>query len=285
MTSSEVQETVNEYYDECQVDYSMMWGTNDHLSMHYGYHDDENRSLKDAVVNLTRVVSDKAGVSEGDRVLDAGCGVGGSAVWMARERGARVDGVNINEMQVEKARLGAEERGVGDRVSFHVADYTDVPFDDGTFDVVWAVESVCHTDDENAFLREAKRVLKEDGVLVVADGFLGKPREEMTDDENKGVDAMLEGMAAPSLATVEEFRDSLVEEGFEDVEFENRYDSVYPSARRIYLMTVLTYPVAVLLRLLGVRSETQTKHLSAAYQQYKMLKRGVWVHGLFYAKS
>jgi cyclopropane fatty-acyl-phospholipid synthase-like methyltransferase len=283
MTSSEVQEKVNEYYDECQVDYSMMWGTDDHLSMHYGYHDDEHRSLEDAVVNLTRVIADRAGISEGDRVLDAGCGVGGSAVWLAQERGARVDGVNINEMQVENARRGAAERGVED-VEFHVADYTDVPFDDGTFDVVWAVESVCHTDDEHAFLQEAKRVLRDDGVLVVADGFLGKPRGEMTGDENEGVDAMLEGMAAPSLATVDEFREALEKEDFYDIEFEDKYESVYPSARRMYLLTVVTYPVAKLLRLLGVRSETQTKHLSAAYQQYKMLEKGVWVHGLFYAR-
>jgi cyclopropane fatty-acyl-phospholipid synthase-like methyltransferase len=283
MTSSEVQEKVNEYYDECQVDYSMMWGTDDHLSMHYGYHDDEHRSLEDAVVNLTRVIADRAGISEGDRVLDAGCGVGGSAVWLAQNRGARVDGVNINEMQVEKARHGAAERGV-ENVDFHVADYTDVPFDDDTFDVVWAVESVCHTDDEHAFLQEVKRVLRDDGVLVVADGFLGKPRDEMTDDENEGVDAMLEGMAAPSLATVDEFREALEKEGFYDIEFEDKYESVYPSARRMYLLTLVTYPVAKLLRVLGVRSETQTKHLSAAYQQYKMLEKDVWVHGLFYAR-
>jgi cyclopropane fatty-acyl-phospholipid synthase-like methyltransferase len=283
MTSSEVQEKVNEYYDECQVDYSMMWGTDDHLSMHYGYHDDEHRSLEDAVVNLTRVIADRAGISEDDRVLDAGCGVGGSAVWLAQERGARVDGVNINEMQVEKARHGAAERGVED-VEFHVADYTDVPFDDDTFDVVWAVESVCHTDDEHAFLQEVKRVLRDDGVLVVADGFLGKPRDEMTDDENEGVDAMLEGMAAPSLATVDEFREALENEGFYDIEFEDKYESVYPSARRMYLLTLVTYPIAKLLRVLGVRSETQTKHLSAAYQQYKMLEKDVWVHGLFYAR-
>jgi cyclopropane fatty-acyl-phospholipid synthase-like methyltransferase len=283
MTSSEVQEKVNEYYDECQVDYSMMWGTDDHLSMHYGYHDDEHRSLEDAVVNLTRVIADRAGISEDDRVLDAGCGVGGSAVWLAQNRGARVDGVNINEMQVEKARHGAAERGV-ENVEFHVADYTDVPFDDDTFDVVWAVESVCHTDDEHAFLQEAKRVLRDDGVLVVADGFLGKPRDEMTDDENEGVDAMLEGMAAPSLATVDEFREALENEGFYDIEFEDKYESVYPSARRMYLLTLVTYPIAKLLRVLGVRSETQTKHLSAAYQQYKMLEKDVWVHGLFYAR-
>jgi len=285
MTSPEVQERVNEYYDECQVDYSMMWGTNEHLSMHFGYHDDDHESLNDAVINLTRVIADKADVSEGDRVLDAGCGVGGSAIWLAENRGASVDGVNINEMQIRKARRGATERGVDDRVAFHVYDYTDTPFEDDSFDVVWAVESVCHTDDETEFLREARRLLKEDGVLVVADGFLSKPQEELTGDEQKGVEAMLEGMAAPSLATVDEFREMLVDEGFREVEFENKYDAVLPSARKIYRMTLMTYPIARLLRLLRIRSETQTKHLSAAYQQYKMLKKGVWIHGLFYARS
>jgi len=285
MTSPEVQETVNEYYDECQVDYSMMWGTNEHLSMHFGYHDDEHKSLNDAVINLTRVIADKAGVKQGDRILDAGCGVGGSAIWLAENRGASVDGVNINEMQIRKARRGATEHGVDDSVAFHARDYTDTPFDDSSFDVVWAVESVCHTDDETKFLREARRLLKNDGVLVVADGFLNKPRGEMSGDEQKGVEDMLEGMAAPSLATVDEFREMLVSEGFREVEFENKYDSVLPSARKIYRMTVITYPIARLLRLLRIRSETQTKHLSAAYQQYKMLKKGVWIHGLFYAQS
>ncbi|MDY6779430.1 MAG: methyltransferase domain-containing protein [Halobacteria archaeon] len=284
-TSEEVVDEVNEYYDECQVDYSLIWGTDEHLSMHYGYHDEENESIEDAVINLNRVVADRAGIEEGDRVLDAGCGVGGSAIWLAKNRGAEVTGVNINQKQVQKARRGAEREGVTDSVEFLVKDFTDTGLPDDHFDVVWSVESVCHAEDEREFLSEAKRVLKDGGRIVVADGFLGKPEDELSEDERRGFESMLEGMAAPNLSTVDEFGEDLESEGFVDVDFENKYEYVKPSAKRMYYLTLLTYPVAKLLRLLRIRSEAQTKHLGAAYNQYPMLEKGVWVHGLFYAEK
>ncbi len=282
MTSQEVVDEVNEYYDECQVDYAMIWGTNDHLSMHYGYHED-GMSHDEAVVNLTRVVAERADIDADDRVLDAGCGVGGSAIWIAENHGTEVTGININQNQIEKARRGASRHGVEDLTDFRVMDFTDTEFEDESFSVVWAVEAACHAEDKQEFLREMYRVLEPGGRIVVADGFVGK--DELSDREVNGLEAMLEGMAAPNLDTYEEFLEHAEEVGFTGVEFEDRYDSVYPSARRIYLMTLLTLPVGVMLRLLRVRSEAQMNHLKAAYHQYPMLKSGAWVHGLMYAEK
>ncbi len=282
MTSQEVVDEVNQYYDECQVDYAMIWGTNDHLSMHYGYHED-GMSHDEAVVNLTREVAARADVGDGDRVLDAGCGVGGSAIWMAENLGAEVTGININENQIQKARRGAARHGVEDRTEFEVRDFADTGFDDESFSVVWLVEAACHAEDKRGLLDEMYRVLEPGGRIVVADGFLGK--EELSQREEKGVEAMLEGMAAPNLDTYAEFLSHAEDAGFTSVEFEDRYDSVYPSARRIYRMTLLTLPVAVMLRLLRIRSEAQMNHLKAAYHQYPMLKSGAWVHGLMYGEK
>ena len=125
--------------------------------------------------------------------------------------------------------------------------------------------------------------MKPGGRVVVADGFLG--HRDFTEKQRKGVDGMLEGMAAPNLDTVDEFRNNLQKAGFENIEFEDKYESVKPSAKKMYYVTLLTYPLAKLLGFLGVRSETQTQHLKAAYHQYPMLKEGVWVHGLFYAEN
>ncbi len=282
MTSQEVVDRVNEYYDECQVDYAMIWGTNDHLSMHYGYHED-GMSHDEAVVNLTRVVSERADISEDDSVLDAGCGVGGSTIWIAENHGAEVTGINVNENQIEKARRGARRHEVDDLVDFQVMDFTETGFPDESFSVVWAVEAACHAEDKRDFLDEMYRVLEPGGRIVVADGFLGK--DELSPREQKGVDAMLEGMAAPNLPTYTEFEQLTLDAGFTNLDFEDRYDSVYPSARRIYLMTLLTLPVAIVLRLLRIRSRQQTLHLKAAYHQYPMLKSGAWVHGLLYAEK
>lgn len=274
---------MNRYYDECQVDYSMIWGTDDHLSMHYGYHDEEHPGIEEAVINLTRVVATKAGIDEDDHVLDAGCGVGGSAVWIADNLGAEVTGININGQQIEKARAGARREGVDDLVDFEVMDYTSTEFDDDTFEVIWMVESACHADSKKELLEEMKRILKPDGRIVVADGFLG--HRNLTEEQREAVDGMLEGMAAPNLDTVDEFRENLRETGFSKVDFEDKFDSVKPSAKKMYYITLLAFPLAKLLGFLGVRSETQTNHLKAAYHQYPMLKEGVWVHGLFYAEN
>jgi len=87
-------------------------------------------------------------IRPGARILDAGCGIGGSAIWLARTFGAFVTGITPVESQVERARRIAGELGVADRVQFMEQDYTCTTFPDASFDVVWAMESVCHAADK-----------------------------------------------------------------------------------------------------------------------------------------
>lgn len=282
MATSETQERINHYYDECQVDYSLIWGTDDHLSMHYGYHDDEHSSVKDAVVHVNEVLADRVGIEEGDRVLDAGCGVGGSAIWLARERGAEVVGVNINEQQVGKARRAAAEAGVDDRVEFRVADFADTGLEDDSVDVYWSIEAVCHAEDKRAVIDEARRVVRPGGRLVITDGFRG---DDYPPEGQEALDTMYETMALPGLATVDEFQGMLEDAGFQDVAFEDRYEAVRPSGKRMYRLARLTGPLAKLLEVLGVRSEQQTDHVAGAKAQWHALECGAWIHGLFTAEG
>ncbi len=115
-------------------------------------------------------------------MLDAGCGLGGSAIWLAQQFGAEVVGVNLVASQVYRARRSAYRHGVSDRVRFERRDFTRTGFPEGNFDVVWAIESICHTSDKPAFLVEARRLLKPGGRLVVADLFRTQ-RPFSVDDE------------------------------------------------------------------------------------------------------
>ncbi|HRC77349.1 MAG TPA: hypothetical protein PLO33_16830, partial [Kouleothrix sp.] len=65
------------YYDETWLDYRMLWLNGQNLSVHFGYFDEQTRSHAAALANMNRVLADCAGVAAGQRVLDAGCGVGG----------------------------------------------------------------------------------------------------------------------------------------------------------------------------------------------------------------
>ncbi len=117
----------------------------------------------------TAALVDLAQVSAGDRVLDAGAGIGGTARLIAAERGARVTAVDLTSEYCDIAEWLNDAVGLGDRIEVVTADVTELPFEDASFDVVVAASVVTHLVDEWAeWLLELRRVLKPDGRLVRA---------------------------------------------------------------------------------------------------------------------
>jgi tocopherol O-methyltransferase len=94
------QQHVIDYFDQTHNDYRLLWGIDRHLGLHCGFADQNTSGHDSAVVNMNRVLATMANISATDRVLDAGCGIGGSALWIAEHLGAAVVGVNINARQV-----------------------------------------------------------------------------------------------------------------------------------------------------------------------------------------
>jgi sarcosine/dimethylglycine N-methyltransferase len=84
----------------------------------------------------TAALVDLAQISERDRVLDAGTGIGGTARLIAAERGAHVTAVDLTPEYCEVARWLDDAVGLGDRIDVRTADVTELPFDGGSFDVV-----------------------------------------------------------------------------------------------------------------------------------------------------
>src|SRR5690349_13856687 len=124
------------YYDQTWLDYRLLWLNGNNLAVHFGYSDATTRRHSDTLVNMNRVLATRAAIQPGERVLDAGCGVGGSSLWLAEQRGARVVGITPVASQVQRARRYAMLRGLAERVSFEQADYTSTPFPAQSFDVV-----------------------------------------------------------------------------------------------------------------------------------------------------
>ncbi len=139
------------------------------LGLHCGMADETTKSLSESLDNTNAFLADQAGITAGTRVLDAGCGVGGSCFWLARHKGARVTGVSIVPRQVELARQFAQERGLEALVDFRVADMALTDFHPGSFDVVWNLESMCHAVDLDGYLAHAAELLRDGGRLAVID--------------------------------------------------------------------------------------------------------------------
>jgi len=109
---------------------------------------------------LWNPVLDRAGVAEGTRVLDAGCGSGGASV-LARQRGAIVTGCDASEAMLVLARRRLPES------NFRLAELENLPFPDRSFDVVLAINSLQFTADPAAAAKELARVTKRGGRVAV----------------------------------------------------------------------------------------------------------------------
>jgi len=278
---SALRRRVVDYYEQCEGDYAMVWDLRRSLAMHLGHWDGRTRTLAQALTRQNEVLAERVGIHGGDRVLDAGCGVGGSAIFLARRFGCRVVGITLSAKQAHAARAHAARRDVGALARFAVMDYTAMGFPAGRFDVVWALESVCYAHDKAEFVREAYRVLRPNGRLVVADGFASRPSYAPAADAL--MRTWLGSWAVKALETVPGFAAHLDAAGFTDVSTTDVTVHVAPSARRLYLHSLYGLPLGRLAERLGIRSPVQTANIMGSRTLRSVVEDGLLRYALFSA--
>jgi geranyl diphosphate 2-C-methyltransferase len=97
-------------------------------------------------------------VGSADRLLDAGCGRGGSSIMANQRFGCAVDGVSISQKQVEFANDEARRRGVSDRVRYHFANMLDTGFETGAYRGIWNNESTMYVDLFDLFAEHSRQL-------------------------------------------------------------------------------------------------------------------------------
>ncbi|MFH1661626.1 MAG: class I SAM-dependent methyltransferase [Candidatus Falkowbacteria bacterium] len=267
-------EEIKKYYEQCDNSYQH-WGSEEIYNIHYGFWDDETHSHIEALNNMNRVLAEKVGIKSGDRILDAGCGVGASSIWLAKHYNVEVVGITLSELQCQKATIFAKKEGLYDRVKFYVQDYTKTSFPDKSFDVVWAVESVCHTINKNKFLNETKRLLKAGGRLILADGFI---RKESKLDKIL-LNNWIKRWAIPNLADADSFKKYAEKIGFKNTNFEDISKNILRSSREIFKRGSFGLPTYKL------KNKVQIDHVIGCIFQHLSLKADVWFYGVFYAEN
>lgn len=276
--SLNIQEIID-YYDHCQVDYEEFWHLNARLCMHYGYWDDSTPNLRTALSNMNHKVAEFGGVKPGDYVLDAGCGVGGSSIFLASHMDCTAVGITLSSNQVEQCSKNATAHGVSDKASFECQNYLKTSFPDNSFDVVWAIESVCYAHDKLDFLNEAYRILKPGGRVIVAD-FFSNSVDPHTDDAAL-MNKWTRTWAINAYADLEEFWEKLHTAGFHGAKREDITSKVVRSIRRLYY---LFYPGIVYMYTkyaLGLRSRQNILNAWSTAYQYRAYRRDLWRYMLF----
>jgi tocopherol O-methyltransferase len=274
---------IREYYDETWGDYRILWLNPSNYAIHFGYWDEGTRNHAEALNRLNAVLASKIGINAGARILDAGCGVGGSAIWLAKTFAAEVTGITPVASQVERARRFASEQQVSDLVDFAQQDYTATSFASASFDLVWAVESLCHAVDKSAFYREARRLLRPGGRLGMVEYM--RTSRPLADRGEALLHSWLSGWAIPDLATADEHQQWAGAAGFGKLALTDITPNVRRSLARLYRMAVLASPAAAPLHRLGLRSAAQHGNWRGARDQFRALRRGLWFDAILTATA
>ena len=274
---------IRAYYDETWPDYRTLWLRPSNYAIHFGYWDEGTRNHADALNRLNAALASRIGIAHRARILDAGCGVGGSAIWLARTFAARVVGITPVGSQVERARRFALQRGVSERVRFAEEDYLHTSFPDASFDIVWAVESICHAADKAAFYREARRLLRPGGRLGIVEYM--RTQRPLPHGGERLLHSWLSGWAIPDIATAAEHREWAATSGFDNVVLIDITPQVRPSLARLHRMASLAWPAALMLRALGIRSVAQHGNVRGARDQFRALRDGLWFDAMLTATA
>lgn len=170
-------------------------------------------------LNGTKAQAELVRVTGDMRVLDAGCGVGGSSRYLAHTYGCRTDAIDLTPQYVETATRLNKLCGIDHKIFVRQGSVTDLPYEDRSFDLVWCQNVTMNVEDKRRMFSESYRVLAPGGRFTfshAAQGQAGAPYYP------------LPWAMDPSysfLATPEEILEWLRAVGFTDIESGNEAGS------------------------------------------------------------
>src|SRR5258708_16889654 len=164
MPRSNDKHRIIEHYDLVSPYYRSLWG--EHL--HHGYWIRGDESKETAQVQLIEHLARLARVKPGSDILDIGCGLGASSLYLARSYNAAVTGITISPVQVDMAAKAAANEQLD--AKFLLMDAEVMHFQK-QFDLLWSVESISHYQRREGFFASAPKLLKPPGRLPITDVF------------------------------------------------------------------------------------------------------------------
>ncbi len=152
------------------------------------------------------------------KALDIGCGVGGPMRNMAAFSGANIEGITINQYQVNVGNKYNKSLGLDKQCHLTQGDFQNMSFADGIFDCAYAIEATCHSPSKVQTFKEVARILKEGGEFVGAEWCV-LDKYDSSDPRQVALKEGIEvGNGLPTLAKPAEVVKALEDAGFEVLE-------------------------------------------------------------------
>ena len=260
-----------EHYDAVSPYYQSLWG--EHI--HHGYWIRGDESKETAQTQLIDHLAQLANIKTGSRILDIGCGFGGSSLYLANRYDAQVTGITISPVQVQMAKEEAAKANLD--VSFLLMDAEEMQFAQ-PFDLLWSVESISHYHDPRKFFTSAAKLLKPGGCFALTDWF---QKDNLSAADKKKFIAPIEKGMMVELHRMNDYNDFLISSGLHVI---HQQDLTLNCAKSwdIGLDIIKRKTIWSLAVKLGAEFVTNLKAFRAMRAGFAS---GNFVYGLFVAKN
>jgi len=201
----ELNQQIQAFYDASSGLWEQIWGEH----MHHGYYGADGslkKERREAQIDLIEELLNWAEVQQATDILDVGCGIGGSSLYLAARYRAFATGITLSPKQASRATERARAAGLSGSTRFLVADALNMPFADNSFDFVWSLESGEHMPDKVKFVQELCRVLKPGGKLLMVT-WCHRPIDQrpLTADEQKHLQEIYRVYCLPHVISLPEY--------------------------------------------------------------------------------
>lgn len=224
---SKLNQNIQNFYDASTRLWEETWGEH----MHHGYYGPDGTAEKDhfqAQIDLIEEFLRWGNVTQPRKILDVGCGVGGSSLYLANKFGADVTGITLSPVQVSRAKTRAIDAGLAKKTHFFAADAMNPPFPNESFDLIWSLESGEHMPDKQRFLQTCFDLLQPGGIFLMATWCHRPVPPDLTPDERNSLEKIYQTYHLPYIISISEYADLAKSVGFTAIETTDWTEAVAP---------------------------------------------------------
>ncbi len=185
---------IQNHYDVSTLFYRLFWGPH----IHHGFWLSDE-SPKVAQLQLTQSLATLAQIKCNSKVIDVGCGMGGSTRWLASTLQCDATGLTISPVQARWAASASLLQGIKPRPKFRCVDAETIELQQSSLDVVWSIECTEHFFNKESFFKKVATWLKPGGTVAICAWLAGKNEKDPSTIDQ--VQKVCHGMFCPSLGS------------------------------------------------------------------------------------